>query len=274
MPEFDRQVFLDIGTAGSTGKRFSGLRQRFHVEMDDTGTPNTARIEMWNPNADTIALLQSDDARVRLIVGYNAPQQIFFGSPIEGGVTSERMGPERVLKIEASDGGRELADAFVDISFETETTMEQLFAEVVDQTGLVTGTIRLDDSVRFPNGYSFNGPARELMDRLALVAQDSKLRASKWFVRDGATQFIPYGETTGETAIVFSSKTKNLIGSPIATDDGIEVVGLLAPSLRPGKPLRVVSEKYNGDYTCTSLAFDGDSGFADPFYVKAKGRVR
>jgi hypothetical protein len=96
----------------------------------------------------------------------------------------------------------------------------------------------------------------------------------QWFIRDGNLQILSSDETTGESSILFSTKTGNLIGIPIKKDNNfIEMIGLISPSLRPGKPFRIESESINGNYITDSIEFIGDTGYETQFYVKVTGKV-
>lgn len=264
---FGRQVILQLGTEGETGKSFRDLRVGFNVKMSRSSTPNTATIKAYNVNAGTVALLQQPRAVARLLVGYDTPQLIFTGNPVKNGVTLERQGPDRILTIEAADGGRAWQEARVSIAFATETTLRQVYDEVARQMGLPAGTIRVSEDVVFSQGLTLSGPARDVMDRIA------RSTSSDVFIRDGVLQLVGTGEDTGEQAVVFSTKTGNLIGAPSRKDAGVEVTALIAPALRPGRKFVVESADINGVFVAGDVEFDGDSGFAQPFYVKTTGKA-
>jgi hypothetical protein len=267
MALFSRQAILQLGVEGETGKSFRDLRIDFRVKMSRSSTPNTATIRAWNVNAGTVALLQEPRAVARLLVGYDTPQLIFEGNPVKNGVTLERQGPDRVLTIEAADGGRAYQEARVSISFATETTLRQVYDEVASQLGLPAGTIRISEDVIFSQGLTLSGPARDVMDRIA------RSTASDVFVRDGVLHLVGTNEDTGEEAVVFSSRTGNLIGAPSRKDSTVEVVALIAPAIRPGRKFVVESADINGTFVASDVEFEGDSGWAQPFYVKVSGKA-
>lgn len=265
-----RRVLVQLGTANSTGKEYADLRVRFSVTMTDSSDPNTAKIEVYNLAASTVSAMQADDAVVRLLVGYasegGAPRLIFQGNPIAGGVKLERQGVDGVLTIEAQDGGREYTSSHVAESYSTGTTSAQVFTALAERLGVPLGNVdAVVGDVSFPSGIVLQGRVADQLDRVAAMS------GARWQIRDGTLQVWAEGESTGEQAVVFSSTTGNLIGSPTPTDDGVEITGLLAPTLRPGKPFRVESRDITGDYVCTSAEFKGDSGWASDFYVVAKG---
>lgn len=266
---FGRQVFLQIGTEDSPGKSFRDLRISFRVDMTRAGTPNEATIAIYNVNEDTISLAQRPGAVIRLLAGYDVPRLIFRGSPVANGVRQQKQGPDRVLTIQAQDGGRELAGARVSVSFSTPTTLRQVFDEVAAQLGLPRGTIRLDDdAISYPNGVALQGTARDILDRIALST------GAHAFVRDGALHLIDADGDTGEQAVEFSAERGNLVGSPTPKDEGVEVTALLEPSVRPGRPFALRSRRFNGIYVARDVSFIGDSGWDQAFYTVVTGRER
>lgn len=269
MTLFGRQVVLQLGTEGNPGRSFRDLRVSFRVDMSRTLTANTCALVAYNLSPESVALAQQPGAIVRLLAGYDVPRLIFRGNPIRNGVTQTKQGPDRLLQIEAQDGGRQLAAARVNVVFKTQTTLAQVLDEVGRQLGLPTGTIRIDGTaITYPNGVTLVGPARDVLDRLALST------SSDFLVRDGALHVIPSDGDTGEQAIRFSVAQGNLIGSPKATDDGIEIVGLLEPSMRPGRPFVVESDGFDGVYVARDVVFLGDSGWDQAYYVQVRGRPR
>lgn len=269
MALFGRQVVLQMGPPGGAGKRFEGFRIAFDIKMSTSSSPNEGKITAWNLAASSIALAQPSDAVIELYAGYGVPRLLFRGNPVADGVKlSRRGGVDTVLEIAAKDGGKVYKEARVSATFATSTTGQQAIDEILRQMGCPVGTVRVPEGLRFNKGVTFNGLAREVLDRLA----DST--GSEWYFRDGALQFIGRGEDTGEEAVVFSAAAGNLVGSPSPKDGGIEVTGLLAPTLRPGKPFVVESADYNGVYTATDVSFKGDSGYDRPFYTVASGTPR
>lgn len=268
---FGRQVILQIGSPGETGREFADLRMSFDVKMTDESTPSEAKVKVYNISAESRALAEADDAVVRLLVGYSAPILIFQGNPVDGGVTLNRSGADRILKLELQDGGREYKTSRISTTFSTPTTAKQAFGAVADTLGIPIGQVDIDESIKFNGSLTLNGPSRNILDDLAEIS------GAKWQIRDGTLYVIGNGNTTGEPAVVFRGTSGglnqggNMIGSPTLKDGEVEVKALLSPSLRPGDPFRVESEDVSGDYKATSVQFRGDSGFANDFYTIVRG---
>lgn len=267
MALWQRQVIVRIGPPGGTGREFTQLRTTFDITMTRESTPNEGTIEVYNVAPDSAALIQDANNVVELLVGYDVPRLIFRGNPVKDGVRVETRGADRVLHIEAQDGARAYESGRVSVSFSQEVTLAQVFDEVASQLGLPTGTIRTDSSMRFVNGVTICGQARDVLDQLALS------NGSNWLVRDGVLSFVGAGEDTGEQAVVFSASTGNLVGSPTVKDGALTIKALIEPSMRPGKAFRVVSRDTNGDYTASEVKFAGDSTQGE-FYVTVTGDPR
>lgn len=267
---FGRLVVVQLGSTGSTGREYTDLRISFAVDMSDSSEPNQARIEIYNANPEAIAAMQTDDAVVRLLVGYESdggvPRLLFEGNPVKNGVHTRHRDVDRILTIEAQDGGREYTTGHVAVSYSTGTTSGQMFAALAEELGVALGNVdAVVRDVSFPHGLVLVGRAADQLDRVAAMSN------ARWQIRDGTLQVWEDGSSTGEAAVVFSVAAGNLVGSPTPTDIGVEVTGLLAPTLRPGKPFRVESASVEGDYVATSVRFHGDSGFRNDFYVVAEG---
>lgn len=267
MALFGRQVILQIGNEALTGKEYRGFRVDFRVEMSRQSTPNVAVIEAYNLNQQSVAMAQAPGAIVRLLAGYDVPLQIFRGNPVKDGVRQIKQGPDRILRIEAQDGQRQYQSARVSVSLASQATASQALSLVAAQLGLPTGTIRTGPDVSLPGGLVLNGSATSALDRLCATL------GAEWFIRDGVLHVVPIGGTTGESAVIFSAASGNLIGSPTQVDGGVEITGLIAPTMRPGKPFRVISEQVNGDFIADTVVFQG-SEWGQEFYAQIKGRPR
>ena len=271
MALFNRYVALDMGTEGSTGRRFTGFRVQFRVTHTRSSEPSSAVIRIYNIAADTIALAQQPEAVIRLIAGYETPLQVFMGSPVKNGVRVEKQGPDRILHIEAKDGGRQYKNSRINLSLATGTTLQQAVEAVQAELGLPTGVVHLGGlaSLQMSQGVVLTGPTRDVLDRLA------RSLGVTWMMRDGTLVILSDDGTTGEVGPVFSPVSKNLIGSPEQTDQGIRVTALLQPGLRPGMAFQVSgAESGNGDYNADRVEHQGDSGFDKDFYTIAEGRAR
>lgn len=270
MSRFLREVYLDIGEPGTTGKRYRGLRIRASIKMSSTSSPNEADIELYNPSADTISVAQREGVRFRLWAGYAASAALVFqGDLVPGGlkITPPGRDPTRVMRAELLDGGIAYRTTTASLSYSRGVSVKTVYRDIARSMGLDEGQVRLSDTVVLPGGFVFVGPAREALGRLAAIS------GAGWSIRDNALFVVATGEATTERAPLLSPAT-GLVGSPSLKDDGrVEAKCLLDPSLRPLRPFRLESERVTGDFVCEDVAYRIDSR-GQEFYATVTGRPR
>lgn len=268
---FGRQVWLEIGPEGLPGVRHTGLRVGFQVEHKAGKAPNTARITVYNPAPTTIAALHVPGTALRVLAGYDVPMVLFQGPPVKGGVTQDKRGADRVLTVDAADGGRAYIGTPMNTSLTTPSTFGQVLALILAQTLWFRGYIDpAIEAISLPHGIVLQGRPAEILDRLAAAAQPF---GADWFVADNALNIVPRGQAAPGVALQLSSLTGNLIGVPTATKDGVKATALLDASMRPGRAFTVQSQLVNGAYIARDVTFEGDSGYEAPFYMHVTGKA-
>lgn len=268
---FGRDTAVEIGPEGGPGLRIGDLRVSFRVEHKAGRQPSKATIRIYNPSQASIDLLRAPLAAIRLLVGYTpAPRVVFQGPPVKGGIDLKKEGPDRILKVDAADGGRAFVSTFLQVSFATPTTFAQVLATVIAQTqwsrGLIDSAI---EAVSLPHGIVLIGRPAEVMDRLAAASTPF---GADWFVRDNALYVVRRGQSTPEVAPLLSSTQGNLIGSPTSTKSGVKVRALIDATMRPGRTFVVQSGAVNGTYIAKDVVFEGDSGYDTPYYMTIEGK--
>jgi hypothetical protein len=269
---FGRQVWIEIGPEAGAGVRHTGLRVGFKVEHKASKAVNTAEIRIFNPAPTTISALAVPGTVLRLLVGYDVPMVIFQGPPVKDGIELKKEGADRILKVDAADGGRAYVGTRFNTSLTTPTTFGQVLALVLAETlwfrGYIDPTI---EAISLPHGIVLQGRPAEIMDRLAAAALPL---GADWFVRDGALYVVARGTSTPEVAPLISSTTGNLIGSPTQTKKGCKVTALIDATMRPGRAFVVESLLVNGEFVARDVVFTGDSGYDREFYMAITGRPR
>lgn len=263
---FMRQVIVEFGVPGESARRFTKLRISGEVKKSRGRNANTAAVSIYNPSPDAIAFAQREGTMMRVLAGYEVPRLIFAGDINRGGVELSHDEVDRVLSIEAQDGGRRLREARVDTSFSAEVTAEQVFGTLAKALNVPLGNVRVESDARWPRGLTLSLPARDALDE---VCQRLGVR---WSIQDGLLQVLPLGEDTGEVAVVVSAANGNLIGSPRPLDKGLEITALLDGRIRPGRRFIVESRDYQGTYIATEVKHTFDSGWDTSFYTVITGR--
>ncbi len=258
-----REIELQLGPPDPrNGRSYRDIRIDFKVEHTDRADPSSAVIEIYNVADESVAMAEDPASVVRLLAGYDEPRLVFTGNPVKDGVRLERRGPDRILKIEAQDGARAYQLAHLTISRAGEVSARTLIDAAAAELGLPS-EIELGEA-RTLRDYAFAGPARQILDDL------TKTTGSEWSIVDDVLVVRPIGSPLFDRAIEFSADRGNLVGSPVPTNEGVELVGLLEPTLRPRRRFVVKSERVSGVFRATDVIFEG-SQWTQPFYVRLKG---
>lgn len=272
---YGRQVLVRLIPPDGDARELRGLRVAWTSKKTTSGTPSTCTIQVYNPSADSIAAMESAQSVIELWAGYSGmdpnghldptrlgtPQLIWRGNPVPFGVKSESRPPDRILTVEASDGGALTSSGRVSISFTTQTTPAQILQEALRQTGVPTDAVSFPQTPVYPAGFRFSGRVVDLLSQLASTT------GNQWYIRDGALVFAA-GDMAAGSVVVISSDT-GMVGSPTPKSDGsVEVTILLNPAVRVGGLVQVQSLYVNGTHKVQTIEMEGDSGFADPYYMK------
>lgn len=260
---FGRKVRFQMARPDRDGREYDELRVDFDVSRK-LNAPPSAKLKVYNLNADALDLAQHRDTVFRIFAGYDVARLIFSGTAIDGGVKLDSTGTDRILNIEAEGGAYQLARARLNVSFSTETTIGEVVEAVQEKLSLPAAIVKVDEGVRLSQGVVLDGLASRVLDRIARISD------ARWSIQGGALQILPREESTKQRAVVFSAETGNLIGSPSATDKGIKIKGLLDGRIRPGRRFKLQSRDYEGLYKAHDVTFSG-SKWTSSFYVQITG---
>jgi hypothetical protein len=248
----DREVRILQGPSSVEGKQFKDQRISFKIKKTSDGKPNKANIQLYNPNPDTISLVQSRGAVVQLFAGYDFPWMLFRGNPVKDGINIERNGPDRILRIEANDGGRALALTRLDLNFGENTTLKQALNAVAIQSGLGVGFVGDVEDFDLPYGMRLEGSPAEALERIAQIS------GADFSIQDNAIQILKQEKGTDEPAVLFSTANGNLLRVARKEKGRVAVTSMLEGSIRPGRRFVCASEYINGFFKAIDVEHTGD----------------
>lgn len=259
------KLYLRSAAATVGGRRFN-TRIAFNVEKtSEGGSANKAKVDIYNLSQDSKGFIEQPDIQVRLEAGYaNELTTLFLGDVKR--VTHVRNGPDIISTVESGDGESNLVNAHVEISLAPGAKLSQIVDKAIAALGLARGSIKDIPILTYTNGFTFSGPARDLLD---IVKQRGNL---KWSVQGGALDIFPEGSDTGEAAVLLNENT-GLLNLPNKTEDGFELTSLLNPLLSPGRLVIVESETLTGrkTYKIDKATHVGDSLEGD-WITKVEGK--
>jgi len=261
----------------------SGLRVAFDIDKNMCGTPNNSKIEIYNLSIDTRNKIQ-EGWIIQLLAGYQGLMDtIFTGNiAVNGGMKTERKGPDVILSIECGDGESAIAQAVFDKNYPPGSSLGQILQDIAgamslnnitNDVGIGAGIAIGIPNITYGRGMVVHGPCNVTLDTL-LTPQ-----GLRWSVINGNLNIIPVQSTNGQAAIVVASgsivdpstgvakfdipKCTGMIGTPSKTGStGIaKFTSLLNPKIVPGALVQLVCENttVNGFYKILRAHFTGDS---------------
>jgi hypothetical protein len=258
--QFGRKWSLIIAV-GATGIDLSNLHLRFELKQSDTQTPNTAYARVYNLSQNTLNRIYSLSAQsqgyavtakgaeyARLIIqaGYQPPGN--FGVIFDGTIKQLKRGRERnvdsYLEVLASDVDLPYNFGLISQTLAGGVTpQQQLGAIVKGQNQYADDPVALGDLSGMTGGVLPRGKVLWGMgrDEYWNLGQTT---GTKLFIINGTLQAMPLTGYLPGQAVVLNSKT-GMIGTPEATQNGIEITCLLNPKLRIGTLVQINNADIN-----------------------------
>ena len=170
--QFDRQYRFAAGRAkgvgfeiGETSAEYpTALRISFTVDKTDAETPNTAQISLWNLNQEHLSMLNEPDCVVTLRAGYGKHMALIFVGVITYIETSLDKG-DKETRLEAVDGGIELRDSFVSLSYAGVISTKKIIEDVATEMGVALTFSYNAQFSDLANGFTCVGQARVALDK-------------------------------------------------------------------------------------------------------------
>lgn len=264
---FNRTFALNLGGTLVASETTDGaaneiLRCMFKVEASLTKSPNTAEITVYNLSEATRARVAEKDIETTLEVGYAGVGQssVIFRGKLEAG-KSVRDGVNWVTTFQSTDGGKELRQGRINISFK-QVSIREAFERAAQSLGVGLGNAAAkiaEGNIRgaldsFTNGIVLSGPSQREIDRL------TKTLGYDWSIQNGQLQLLgPTDAIEPGDAIVLDAQ-RGMIGSPESGEKGIvEVRSLLIPHLTPGRVVALSSLQISGFYRVERVTYQGDT---------------
>ncbi|HEY4292049.1 MAG TPA: hypothetical protein VGM71_03285 [Luteibacter sp.] len=232
----------------------------WNIKKTSDPKPNPGKIRIWNLSRQHLNLLVSKQYnRARLFAGYSELRQIFVGDIIRASAVRDNL--DIIAELECGDGDTAYRGANVSMSIAAGATDQQVFGELAKtMPGVATGSSGFATKRALPRGKILSGNTRDHLTALAANHQ------ADWSIQDGQLVMLPAKQVLADEAVLLSEST-GMIGSPEATDDGLEVTSLINPDLRIGGLVKVDSivTAYNGVFKVTTIEYSGDLMGSDWF---------
>jgi archaellin len=276
--QFIRKVGLVVGqSSGGNGLDLSSMQIHFQVSQQDTETPSTAIIRVFNLSDNTEKMIQKEFQNVVLQAGYEGEGN--YGQIFTGTIKQFKRGrlnaKDSYLDILAADGDKAYNFALVNKSLAAGSSVKdrvETIGQAFEKYDVSTGTLQgLDKATAATGGVLPRGKVMFGLAKDQLGAPTATAGVS-WNIQDGKLVTTPLtGYAPGE-AIVLNSRT-GMIGTPEATQNGIEVQCLLNPKIRIGTRVQIDNKLINQS-TVKEQGFPRYTDLSFPATVTADGYYR
>lgn len=253
MKQFGRQFRLEIGNT-TTGIAIDALRVAFELTKSIDAKPNPGKIDVWNLSRQSSArILSGEFDLVKLWAGYETLRVVYAGDIVKKVV--KRDGLDFITSLECGDGHVDYQNSLIMTTLASGSTEQDAYnAAAKAMKNTKPGAFDLPLQRTLPRARVLAGNARDVLGRVALNNN------ADWSVQDGELIMVPADKVLPDEAVLLSQDT-GMIGSPEATDNGLELSCLCNPALKIGGLVRVQSilEFFNGDYKIVHLQHKGDA---------------
>ncbi len=238
----------------------SNLECEFRTVQADFVAPSHAYIRIFNPNPTTINSVQTEGVQVVLQAGYENGNfgQIFAGTVMQT-KTGKLDNVTRYLDIMASDGDSWYSYGFINQTLAAGASPKDQLAAI--KKALAAHNITVDPNAEtaianaggvLPRGKTLSGIGTIYLNNLADLA------GCTWYIESGVLKIVPLTGYLPGTAVVINSQT-GMVGSPEATQQGIEVRCLLNPLLKIGNTVKL----NNNEITKTEVKNQGFPNYSN-----------
>lgn len=282
--QYKRAYSLTIIPADGTTRTITDLRVNFEITKSVLSFPNLCRLNIYNPNAETLAALQEKFTKIVINAGYEGDVRLLFRGEVRNAF-QPKGGVDRIVTVYAGDGEKDWQNATFNKTFTENVTISSAIAEVLKSfTDLVVGpTSGFPTSADKLRGQTLSGSSKDILDGFA------DEYGFDWSIQDGEIIINPVNSPLDVDEAVLVSAATGMIGSPTITEVGADVVTLLNPRMLPNKAFKIESvtaeiqlgnlffrniknTNAEGTYKIQEVTFRGDSR-EGPWTSSAKGRM-
>lgn len=249
--------FASDGTPG-------GLRIACEINKIIQGQPEKSRISLYNLSAATRAAIRVNLSKITVHAGWQSSEtQLVFQGSLHS-VYSQREGAEVVTLLAALPGHGAEARGVSARTFPAGTTLNSaVSALAADLPGVslrAENLVGLDGQIGY-GGWSFAGPARDALNRLAGEYGFS------WHIDNG--EFKAVGDKavfSGTTRLDAAAGTLfgvvPIVSGPDRDNQGVRLTALYTPGVVPGALVEVASltsPNLNGEYRVNACKINLDT---------------
>jgi hypothetical protein len=234
------------------------LRIGFEIKKSIQSYPNLAKIVIYNPNKDTIAVCQKKYSKVLLSAGYENDEKLLFKGQIRTALINKK-GVDQIVTIFSGDGQKDWEGSFFNKTYSSDTKLDVIIDQLVGSfqnttKGIIPKLGSIGDKMR---GQTLSGLTRDILDQFA------QNYGFQWSIQDGVFNLRKNNEIDTSTEMLVINSLTGMIGEPTVTHIGADVKILLNANAKPNAAFKVES--------IGSSVQQGNLYFQEPRKTRAEG---
>jgi uncharacterized protein YwbE len=265
----------EINGGKTSDKQRPGLRIKFTATKTLKKEPNTAEISVFNLSKETRSKLHGHGVKVFIEAGYAGKAGLFrvFSGDVRT-VDHVRNGPDWETVFKCGDGERAFQYARINESFAEGTPLPKAVEKIVNKMGIGSGNLQKELgklSGTLNQGFAASGSTARALDQILKSVRKT------WSVQDGEFQILDRDATLDETVSIISSSSGMVDSPEMGKPDKkkgpskVAIKSLLIP-MKPGRRVKLESDRYNGLVRVVSCTFSGDTHGGD-WYTEIQGTL-
>jgi len=233
---YKRSYELVITPNEGESKTIRNLRINFEITKSVLSFPNLAKITIYNPNEDTLSLLNKKYTKIYLNAGYGDNMGLLFKGELRNLIPS-KFGVDRAVVIYAGDGERDWQNSLFNKTFTENVSIKAAIEDVLKTfkettIGIIEGIPDIADKLL---GHTLSGSSKDILDNFAEEYNFD------WNIQDGEITIAPTSEALLPDEAVLINSATGMIGSPTVTEIGADVTTLLNSKLLPNRAFKIES---------------------------------
>ena len=250
---FDRRI--EVSVAGLT---IRDLRINFEIDRQMDETQDRGHIDIYNLNEQNEERVTAERGiPITLSAGYPDTIAVIFSGQLQR-VVSARENLARITRIEIGDAVRNV-EKLGSVFNKTYDHMSGpydvagIVPDIAAAMGLPLGPLdAIPEGAQLP-GFYWSGVAERALSSLL------RRFGCYWFEQDGLLRINRQNVTQSDAPDVRISPATGLVGSPVATDEGVEARCFLRPDIFLGCRIELESDTRSGTFKCVGLRHKGDN---------------
>lgn len=264
MTSYFKRVARALIIGQDKAKEISQLKIVFDIELTDSSDANKAKITIYNPNDETINIINEKGSKIAFSAGYKGLStdadelvEVLITGDIMRVIPSSK-GIDKSYTIECGDSEIAIKDSVVNKSFGAKTAIKDVINDVASTLGLAVSDNSDKDLGTLENGLALSGKSKNALDMLTLKV------GIKWTIQNGELFFYKLNGSNGQDVVILNSSSGLIEAKKAKKDeDGYNIKSLLNPKFRPGRIIRVQSKNVSGDFIISKVQFKGDTHGGD-----------